>query len=119
MKSVHVVEYDPEWPRMFERIRAYVWPAVHDVAIDVEHVGSTSVPGLTSKPRAPLSRRYGSVHRWEDRLRSPHPRSDWLQRNGACCNQEHQPDGQYAAGHGRTAAPLCWTPLGDVSRMQP
>lgn len=50
MKRVHVVAYDPEWPRIFERIRSYVWPAVRDVAIDVEHIGSTSVPGLSAKP---------------------------------------------------------------------
>lgn len=50
MKPVRVVAYDPEWPRIFERIRSYVWPAVRDIAIDVEHVGSTSVPGLSAKP---------------------------------------------------------------------
>ncbi len=50
MNRVHVVAYDPEWPRIFERIRSYVWPAVRDVAFDVEHVGSTSVPGLRGKP---------------------------------------------------------------------
>jgi GrpB-like predicted nucleotidyltransferase (UPF0157 family) len=50
MKRVQVVDYDPEWPRVFERIRSYVWPAVRDVAIDVQHVGSTSVPGLSAKP---------------------------------------------------------------------
>jgi GrpB-like predicted nucleotidyltransferase (UPF0157 family) len=50
MSRVHVVDYDPEWPRTFERIRSYVWPAVQDVAIGVEHVGSTAVPGLLAKP---------------------------------------------------------------------
>ena len=50
MKQVRVVAYDPEWPRIFERVRACVWPAVADVAISVEHVGSTSVPGLMAKP---------------------------------------------------------------------
>lgn len=50
MSRVHVVEYDPEWARTFERIRSIVWPAVQDVAIGVEHVGSTAVPGLMAKP---------------------------------------------------------------------
>ena len=50
MNRVDVVAYDPEWPQIFERIRSYVWPAVRGVAIDVEHVGSTSVPGLRAKP---------------------------------------------------------------------
>jgi GrpB-like predicted nucleotidyltransferase (UPF0157 family) len=35
---------------MFETVRARVWPAVHGVAVGVEHVGSTAVPGLVAKP---------------------------------------------------------------------
>lgn len=50
MSRVHVVAYDPEWPRIFQRLRDYVWTAVRDVAVDIEHVGSTAVPGLMAKP---------------------------------------------------------------------
>jgi GrpB-like predicted nucleotidyltransferase (UPF0157 family) len=50
MSTVIVVAYDPSWPALFERIRASVWPAVHDLAAAIEHVGSTSVPGLAAKP---------------------------------------------------------------------
>jgi GrpB-like predicted nucleotidyltransferase (UPF0157 family) len=50
MSRVEVHAYDPEWPRIFERIRAQVWPAVQHAALSLEHVGSTSVPGLSSKP---------------------------------------------------------------------
>ena len=35
---------------MFERIRAYVWPAVQHAAMRLEQVGSTAVPGLSAKP---------------------------------------------------------------------
>jgi len=49
-RPVVVVEYDEAWPRLFENLRAHVWPAVGDVALAVEHVGSTSVPGLCAKP---------------------------------------------------------------------
>ena len=45
-----VVDYDPSWPEVFERLRAHIWPALSDVALTVEHVGSTSVPGLAAKP---------------------------------------------------------------------
>jgi GrpB-like predicted nucleotidyltransferase (UPF0157 family) len=48
--TVVVVAYDPEWPRRFEELRARIWPAVADVAHRIEHVGSTSVPGLVAKP---------------------------------------------------------------------
>jgi len=47
---VIVVEYDPDWPRVFEELRASVTGAVQDIAISIEHVGSTAVPGLAAKP---------------------------------------------------------------------
>lgn len=45
-----VVDYDPMWPLEFEILRASVSVAVRDIAISIEHVGSTSVPGLAAKP---------------------------------------------------------------------
>lgn len=49
-KRVVVVEYDAEWPRAFERVRRVVAAALGDVAVGIEHVGSTAVPGLAAKP---------------------------------------------------------------------
>jgi len=48
-RDIVVVDYDPRWPSWFERIRASVWPAVEGVALRIDHVGSTSVPGLAAK----------------------------------------------------------------------
>jgi GrpB-like predicted nucleotidyltransferase (UPF0157 family) len=45
-----VVDYDPEWPRTFEVLRDHVHGVVSDLAIAIEHVGSTAVPGLAAKP---------------------------------------------------------------------
>jgi GrpB-like predicted nucleotidyltransferase (UPF0157 family) len=45
-----VVEYDQAWPAAFEALRQRIWPVVRDVALRIEHVGSTSVPGLAAKP---------------------------------------------------------------------
>ena len=50
MSKVEVVNYDPEWPAIFQRIHSYVWPAVSGIALNVEHVGSTAVEGLRAKP---------------------------------------------------------------------
>jgi GrpB-like predicted nucleotidyltransferase (UPF0157 family) len=50
-----VVDYDAEWPHHFETLRARLWPAVADVAIAIEHVGSTSIPGIAAKPIIDLS----------------------------------------------------------------
>ena len=47
---VSVVEYDPGWaPLAIERCRA-VRDACGDLLADVQHVGSTAVPGLPAKP---------------------------------------------------------------------
>jgi GrpB-like predicted nucleotidyltransferase (UPF0157 family) len=45
-----VVDYDPNWPTLFEEIRRRVEPPLADLAPAVEHVGSTAVPGLAGKP---------------------------------------------------------------------
>lgn len=42
--------YNPQWPAMFDREASRVRAAVASLAISVEHVGSTSVPGLAAKP---------------------------------------------------------------------
>jgi GrpB-like predicted nucleotidyltransferase (UPF0157 family) len=48
--TIHLVEYDSEWPRLYEREAARIRAALGPNALQVEHVGSTSVPGLAAKP---------------------------------------------------------------------
>jgi GrpB-like predicted nucleotidyltransferase (UPF0157 family) len=48
--AVQVLDYDPDWPRIFLQLRDHIWPSVQDVAVAIEHVGSTSVPGMAAKP---------------------------------------------------------------------
>lgn len=45
-----LVEYDPQWPQAFRVERARIESALGAAAVRVEHVGSTSVPGLVAKP---------------------------------------------------------------------
>jgi GrpB-like predicted nucleotidyltransferase (UPF0157 family) len=45
-----VCEYDPTWPDQFELIAARARIALGDIVLRIEHVGSTSVPGLAAKP---------------------------------------------------------------------
>lgn len=47
---VVISDYDDEWPILFRQIAAPIEQALGDVAIGVEHVGSTAVPGLAAKP---------------------------------------------------------------------
>ncbi|MGH9935076.1 MAG: GrpB family protein [Blastocatellia bacterium] len=55
MRTIVVVDYDPAWPEVFQQLRLKVWPVVGDFALSVEHVGSTSVPGLAAKPIIDMS----------------------------------------------------------------
>ena len=48
---IQLVDYDPEWPRLFEREATRVRAALGERVLQLEHVGSTSVPGLAAKPR--------------------------------------------------------------------
>jgi GrpB-like predicted nucleotidyltransferase (UPF0157 family) len=48
---IHIVDYDPEWPRFFEREFERIQAALGDRVLMLEHVGSTSVPELAAKPR--------------------------------------------------------------------
>jgi GrpB-like predicted nucleotidyltransferase (UPF0157 family) len=45
-----LVGYDPQWPAMFDREASRIRGALASLAIRIEHVGSTSVPGLAAKP---------------------------------------------------------------------
>lgn len=48
-EPVTVVPYNPEWPDRFRALAEQIRLAVGDAALNVEHVGSTSVPGLAAK----------------------------------------------------------------------
>jgi GrpB-like predicted nucleotidyltransferase (UPF0157 family) len=45
-----IAPYDPTWPVMFAAEAARLRRALGDLALRIEHVGSTSVPGLAAKP---------------------------------------------------------------------
>ena len=50
---IEVVDYDPAWPHRFEALRREYAAALAEADVPVvaiEHVGSTSVPGLSAKP---------------------------------------------------------------------
>ncbi len=48
--GVVLLPYDPEWPTRFEEAKAVILKACGGVVTALEHVGSTSVPGLGAKP---------------------------------------------------------------------
>jgi GrpB-like predicted nucleotidyltransferase (UPF0157 family) len=48
--SLTIKAYDPQWPIRFEEFRIKLSELLGDLVSAIEHVGSTSVPGLAAKP---------------------------------------------------------------------
>jgi len=48
--KVIIAPYDTNWPTMFAQERTRLADALCDHFVDIQHIGSTSVPGLAAKP---------------------------------------------------------------------
>jgi tRNA threonylcarbamoyladenosine biosynthesis protein TsaE len=48
--KVELAEYDPGWPQRFTAEAEQIESALDDLVVEIEHVGSTAVPGLAAKP---------------------------------------------------------------------
>jgi GrpB-like predicted nucleotidyltransferase (UPF0157 family) len=49
-EPVLIVDYDPVWPVRFAALRRTLKAALGELALAIEHVGSTAVPGVAAKP---------------------------------------------------------------------
>ncbi|WP_203217586.1 GrpB family protein [Nocardia arthritidis] len=49
-RDIRIVDYDAAWPRRFAEERARIAAALGATARRIDHIGSTSVPGLAAKP---------------------------------------------------------------------
>jgi GrpB-like predicted nucleotidyltransferase (UPF0157 family) len=47
---IELCDYDPAWPQLYQREAARIRSVLGDRVVRLEHVGSTSVPGLAAKP---------------------------------------------------------------------
>ena len=50
LSMIQLIEYDSQWPALFEREAKRIRKALAERMLRVEHCGSTSVPGLVAKP---------------------------------------------------------------------
>ncbi|MGI6166197.1 MAG: GrpB family protein [Limnochordia bacterium] len=50
MERIVVKDYDPDWPLVFEELKAVYKRHLKGLPVDIQHVGSTSVVGLAAKP---------------------------------------------------------------------
>jgi GrpB-like predicted nucleotidyltransferase (UPF0157 family) len=48
--GIRIVDHDPDWAALGEAEGRAIEDALGDVAVRVDHVGSTAVPGLAAKP---------------------------------------------------------------------
>jgi GrpB-like predicted nucleotidyltransferase (UPF0157 family) len=49
-RKIEIADYDPEWPVLYTREEERIRSILGDRVIRIEHVGSSSVPGLPAKP---------------------------------------------------------------------
>jgi GrpB-like predicted nucleotidyltransferase (UPF0157 family) len=47
---ITIADYDPAWPARYERERERIAATLGHTALRIEHIGSTSAPGLAAKP---------------------------------------------------------------------
>lgn len=52
---VRLADHDPAWAAIYKHERERIAAALGDVALAIEHVGSTSVPGLAAKPTVDIA----------------------------------------------------------------
>ena len=71
--AVRIVDYDPGWPERAEQELRRIEEALGDVAVRLEHVGSTAVPGLAAKPIIDLQLSVAAI---EPRARYVEPLED-------------------------------------------
>ena len=49
-RKVVVLPYDVDWQSAFEKIKGEIEEVIGDLIIGIEHIGSTSVEGMSAKP---------------------------------------------------------------------
>jgi len=49
-EDITVAPYDAEWPELFRRLGRELRGALRDVADRIDHIGSTSISGMSAKP---------------------------------------------------------------------
>jgi len=49
-RAIKIAPYDRHWPEIFETHETILAKALGNAALRIEHIGSTSVPGLGAKP---------------------------------------------------------------------
>jgi len=89
MAILAIVDYDPAWPDQFQRLATALRQHLDDAAIAIDHIGSTSIPGLAAKDVIDLQVTVASLDD-ADRLASAFERAGYV---ATPYRQDHQPAG--------------------------
>ena len=54
-KPIVIQDYDPQWRQLYAVEEQHLWEVLTPIAVQIEHIGSTSVPGLAAKPIIDIS----------------------------------------------------------------
>ncbi len=65
-----LVPYNSQWPAQFLNLAQPIREAMNDVALRIDHIGSTSIPGILAKPVMDIQVTAESFERF-DRIRDP------------------------------------------------
>jgi len=49
-RPVRIVDYNPQWPKLYEEEKHHIIEVLGDTAVAIKHVGSTAVPNIGAKP---------------------------------------------------------------------
>jgi len=47
---IDIKDYDPEWPKAFALEKSRIMEKLGELVQEIEHIGSTAVPGISAKP---------------------------------------------------------------------
>lgn len=49
-RPITIVPYNPSWPVFYAKEKSRILETIGEMVVDIEHIGSTAVPGLSAKP---------------------------------------------------------------------
>ena len=68
-KIVKLVDYNPKWVKTFKDEKNKIKKVFGDSVLDIEHMGSTSIPGIKAKPIMDLMVAIPDINKYKDYIK--------------------------------------------------
>lgn len=49
-RPITIVQYNPNWPDLYQKEKCRILKVIGEMVLDIEHIGSTAIPGISAKP---------------------------------------------------------------------